>query len=174
MDPLLDLRSSARTRAFSLMEVMVAVAIVAIAVIPLMGLIPLSLKNSEISSEEAQALAILTAVVQDIRFTPLKETKSVIFKLPSLPYNGAQLHKKNQVWVDSYWNIYPYDKKPSTQAFELEWQYGVIPQNDSFAAVEATFFVRWPAVVENLEGSKKKVKPGDEVTCLVAFPRPKL
>ncbi len=160
-------------RAFSLIEVVLAVGIVAVAAIPLMGLIPASLKNTQISSEETQALRLMTAVVQDFRFTPLSKSRSEIFKLPSLPYNGAQLNTENKVWVDSYWMVYPYNQKPSGQAFELEWKYGVIPEQNSFAAVEATFVVRWPATVDETSGSQKKKKVGGEVSCLAAFPRPR-
>ncbi len=157
---------------FSLMEVVIAIGILSFAMIPLVGLIPMGLKNTKSSSEETHALNILTMVIQDFRYTPLEENKSGIFKLSNLPYRGTENTTPKKVWIDLCMNVYPHEQKPQIQAFEVEWIYTKIPSFNSFLPIEARFTVRWPPKHSSKEGTTDQTNTGGEFSTTVSFSKP--
>lgn len=92
----------ANLKAFSLIEIMLAMTIVVIAIIPLMGLIPLGLKNSHTSSEEIHAAHLLQMIAQDFKHTPVTQSKSAILNLELPPIKPAQI-----MILDGHGLIYP-------------------------------------------------------------------
>lgn len=153
-------------RGFSLTEVLLAIAIVAIAMVPLVALIPISLKRAQLSTEETHAVHLLAAFVQDLRYTQAERSESEIFKVTSLPFKGATANQKNMVWVDSCWATYPADQKPNGFCYQIEWTYASIPDPASFLPIEATIIVRWPP---NPNSSSKS---GGEVSSPASFRKP--
>ncbi|MES2308559.1 MAG: prepilin-type N-terminal cleavage/methylation domain-containing protein [Verrucomicrobiota bacterium] len=157
---------------FSLMEVLLAIAIVSISMIPLVGLIPIGLKKAQLSTEETHAVHYLSAVIQDLRYPPPGATRSEVFKLSPLPYNGAVVHDKNRVWVDSCWSVYPEDQKPNVFCYQIEWEYTQVPEPASFLPVEANITVRWPPKPNPSPDDNLTSKTGGEVTSHASFRKP--
>lgn len=67
-----------RSRAFSLIEVVLALGLAAFAIVVIVGLLPVGLKLTSESEDESRAVNILSAVIADRQATPLD--------LPSHPY----------------------------------------------------------------------------------------
>lgn len=76
-----------RRKAFSLVEVVLAMGIAAIVLLSILALLPLGVKNNQISVEETRATSMLTTIEADLRNShpDLNSGKSLIFGLP-LPY----------------------------------------------------------------------------------------
>lgn len=157
-------------RAFSLIEVMVSIGIIVIAMVPLIGLIPIGMKNSQASYGETVGMDLLTAVIQDFRSSPIAQSQSPIFHLSALPYNGASLGTVNRILLDRYLNILPQNKKTSEACFEVTWVYTKIPPPESLMPVEAKFTVYWPPTPDEIHGASKE----GQVTLVAAFPNPEL
>lgn len=135
-------------KGFSFIEIMLAIGVVTIAIIPLVGLIPLGLKNTQISSEEIAAAHLLQMVVQDFRHTPPSESRSAILKLENPPYQATSLGEIRRVWIDLALNVYL--ERPSAWVYEMEWHYLKIPSlSDSFEPVECKIRIRWPVKTGN-------------------------
>jgi len=66
-------------RAFSLVEVTIAMGVVAISVLTLFALIPIGLKSNQNSISQTAAVDILTAVLADMRATPRASATSTQF-----------------------------------------------------------------------------------------------
>ncbi len=58
-----------RCSAFSLVEVVLAIGIIVVAVIPLLGLISVGLKTNKVSAEELGALTLVSGIYDDLRAT---------------------------------------------------------------------------------------------------------
>ena len=71
--------------AFSLVEITMALGIVAFAVVVLMGLLPAGLSASREGASEELATEILTAAAADIRNTAPGETSSPLYGIPLNP-----------------------------------------------------------------------------------------
>ncbi|MES2308372.1 MAG: prepilin-type N-terminal cleavage/methylation domain-containing protein [Verrucomicrobiota bacterium] len=156
---------------FSLVEVLVALVVIAVAFIPITGLIPLGLRNVQVSAEETHAVHILTAVIQDMKYARSSDLHSTIFKISQLPFNGAQQNAVNRIWIDSSWNTYPSEKRPNTMCYEVEWEYTSVPPATSLLPVEATITVRWPPPVHAKQNYNISGK-GGEITVLASFRKP--
>ena len=70
-------------RAFSLVEVVLALGIATFAIVTILALLPVGLQSSRNSIDESAALNILSSVVADRRATPLASS-SVVYQLPAL------------------------------------------------------------------------------------------
>jgi Tfp pilus assembly protein PilV len=83
------------TAGFSLVEVALALGIAAIALVAIIGLIPVGLNNNQTSSGQTAAAGIAAAVVADLRATPVAvppaPKKSPRYQLP-LPASGNATH----------------------------------------------------------------------------------
>lgn len=66
---------------FSLVEVTLAIGIVAFALITLLALMPVGLKTNRKSIDEIAALGMLTSLESDLRTSPSSKAQSVIFKI---------------------------------------------------------------------------------------------
>lgn len=141
-----------------------SIFIVSVALIPLMGLIPVGLKNAQISSEETHAVHLLSAVVQDLKYTKSSSEKSYLFKIDQTPYRTVKEGTVNRVWIDSFWNVYS-QKKTNGMYYELEWEYTQVPDINSFLPVIGRFTVKWPPPKKSENNSNK----AGEVSVLIAF-----
>jgi uncharacterized protein (TIGR02598 family) len=145
-----------RRDAFSMVEVALALGVVAFALLSLLALLPLGVKSNQISAEETRAAFILTQLETDLRDTHplLADGRSAQFKLP-LPY---------QADADGNWsaNASLLDKKLYTTGLDEaelpvalsssprpRYQVSVIytlPAAGSSRPVKARLVVNWPAV----------------------------
>lgn len=69
-------------RAFSLVEVVLAIGITAFALIAILGLLPVGLNTMRESVDEMVATGILTAVEADLRNVPEDESNSPLYGVP--------------------------------------------------------------------------------------------
>lgn len=155
---------------FSLVEVMISIFVITVAIIPLLGLIPLGVKNVQISLEETHGVHLLNAVVQDLKYSRTSELKSNVFKLSQMPFSGASEGVVNRVWIDSCWNVYEAERPSNKFCYELEWTYTKVPDLKSFLPVEGSFIVRWPPALHR-DASQASNK-GGEVSAWIAFRKP--
>lgn len=84
-------RSSA---AFSLVEVVLALGLVSFALLALMGMIPVGLRQHSVSTEEVRALELITAVASDICNSTETNNTSKQFKvdITAPSGNGGQIY----------------------------------------------------------------------------------
>jgi Tfp pilus assembly protein PilV len=82
-------------QAFSLVEVALALGIAAIALVAIIGLIPVGLNSNQASSEQTAAAGLATGIVADLQATPIEipavEKKSLRYQVP-LPVSGSASH----------------------------------------------------------------------------------
>ncbi len=71
-----------RSQGFSLVEITIALAIIAFGMVVLMGLLPTGLNLIKESSDESAASNILSAVSADIRNIPEGTSNTPIYKIP--------------------------------------------------------------------------------------------
>lgn len=82
-------------QAFSLVEVALALGIAAIALVAIIGLIPVGLNSNQASSEETAAAGLAAGIVADLQATPVEipavEKNSLRYQVP-LPVSGSTTH----------------------------------------------------------------------------------
>ncbi len=154
---------------FSLIEVLLSLLILTAVIVPLVSLIPIGLKNTQISSEEMYAAHLLTAVIQDLRYSSQTSLKSEIFKISPLPYGGATTGALNKFWVDDCWTTSTVKNQRGLNLFQLELKYLKVAPTGSFDPVEAKITIRWPPKLN--AGPEGKAPKGGEISSVVIFPR---
>lgn len=169
---------------FSLVEVALAIGIVAFALLSLMALLPLGVKSNQISAEETKAAGILTMLEADLRNThPLKNAgKSSLFGL-DLPYRtdpDSGMHLTNTALVTG--KLYSTGLDLSEQPVVISsssrprFQASVIyrlPAPGSMLPIEARLVVNWPAVSTSDPADLiNREKVSGYVEAQVAFPQP--
>jgi type II secretory pathway pseudopilin PulG len=70
-------------RAFSLVEVVLALGVATFAILAIVALLPAGIKSTKDSLDETRALTVLNEIVADRQATPL-DSSSVIYGLPAL------------------------------------------------------------------------------------------
>jgi Tfp pilus assembly protein PilV len=81
--------------AFSLVEVALALGIAAIALVAIIGLIPVGLNSNQASSEQTAAAGLAAAIVADLQATPVEVppvAKSSLRYAVPLPVSGSAMH----------------------------------------------------------------------------------
>ncbi len=175
---------------FSLVEVVLALGIVAVVMVTLMALLPIGMKSNQVSAEETRAVGILSILEADLRNThpSLNGGRSLIFGLP-LPYvlSGGRtvpnpsLQPKvasgNSVFLDE-------TESPVAGAGPARYQATIIyappPATNSLNAIQARLIVNWPATdLQNFSGEAQRVaaltdpaKVSGFVEACVSFPHP--
>ncbi|PTY01958.1 hypothetical protein DB346_10940 [Verrucomicrobia bacterium LW23] len=184
-----------RRRAFSLVEVALALGVVSFALLSVLALLLVGVRSNQISTEETRATYLLSLVEADLRNThPLLGAgadagKSLQFKL-QLPYRVEPTTEKYQVNTDI--QAQPTSLVPGTTsigvtdadrptsltgasrpAYQVSVVYLYVPAAGVPDTVQARVVVNWPAVVDNDVASitdPTKVKGFVETT--VSFPSP--
>jgi uncharacterized protein (TIGR02598 family) len=89
-------RSGMRTRAFSLVEVVLALGVAAFCLIAVLGLLPVGVQTNQKSISQTAATSIVSSVVADMRATPSTLTTSVQYgialsdnSITTLYFDGA-------------------------------------------------------------------------------------
>jgi uncharacterized protein (TIGR02598 family) len=144
-----------RPNGFSMVEVALALGVVAFALLTLLALIPLGVKSNQISAEETRAAFILTLLETDLRNThPLLDVGwSAQFGLP-LPYqvdgDGNLLLNASLLDRTLYSTGVDESERPaSLAAGRQRYQVSVIytlPATGSVEPVRARLVVSWPSL----------------------------
>jgi uncharacterized protein (TIGR02598 family) len=82
------IRGASTDFAFSMVEVTLALGVAAVALLAIVGLLPVGLQNNRLSSEQTAAPKIISAVAADLRATPKNATASPVFAL-QVPSNSS-------------------------------------------------------------------------------------
>jgi|GEM_PF-2317212 len=157
-----------RSRAFSLIEVALAIGIVSFALLTVLALLPLGIMSNRVSVEETRAAFILTELEADLRNThPLAASgKSARFGL-NLPYafSGGRLvfaPVETNSLAAGYTKGLTEEEKPTVADLSARYRASVIytrvPTVGELAPIEARLIVNWPCV------------PADEVADLTGNP----
>jgi uncharacterized protein (TIGR02598 family) len=171
-------------RAFSLVEVVLALGIMAFCLIPLIGLLPAAMKSNQVSTEEIRAVNLLTVLEADLRNThpAANQGKSLLFGL-ALPYatnaGGMALNTAlvtntvsaaNSIGLqdDETPTNYAASPRPRYQASVI---YTSVPAAGK-APTTARLIVNWPAT--NTASPRDLVSGigGGFVETIVTFPAP--
>lgn len=179
-------------RAFSLVEVVLALGIMAFALTTVLALLPLGVRSNQISAEESRAICILSTLEADLRNThPLAQTpgnggtagRSALFGL-LLPYKwdpvtGAYSYNNvtealaegiTTVGLDEGEQVVDLSRRPP---FQVSVFYTGIPAPGSLEAMQARLIVSWPGTAENPAGSLTDLsKVRGFVESYITFPAP--
>lgn len=139
-----------RVRAFSLIEVVIAMGIIAFALIVIMGLLPIGLKSNRDSIQESQAVNLLQALVTDRQASDYSVNSS-IYNLPAL--NAITTQTTGQLYVmediattnaqpGSASYLVSYTIYPAKTVYPLATNY---PSSGLPEPVSMNFKVSWPA-----------------------------
>lgn len=134
----------ARPTAFSLVEIVLAIGIVAFALMAVVGLLPVGLRLAGDSEDETRAANILNAVVADRRATPLG-LPSQIFKVEALT-NASVLPTTNYFGITDDGKYCAQDM----QNARYRVSYALIPPaNGGKNSYLSWLRVSWPALNTN-------------------------
>lgn len=151
-------------RGFSLIEVVLALAIVSFCLVLLVGLLPIGLKTNQISSEEFRAMNLMTALITDVEATPQTERNSRIYQVNPLPSSEDAKEKKEIVfYIDESGKMTKTDTGTLTR-FKVLWVYTRVPEKESLDPIEAWIKISWPI-------ASKQGKTENSVETYAAFRR---
>ena len=141
-------------KAFSLVEVALALGIISFGLIAILGLIPKGLGIVKESADEAAALNILSAVSSDIQCVGSNATASASYQIPVQSVNSG----KGYFDIDGNW-LGNNAIVPSDAVYALSWTI----QARSLQSPPAAFLsISWPA---------KATQPLGSVDCVLVLPR---
>ncbi len=95
----MNLRCLSQKRGFSLIEVVLALAIMSFCLIVLLGLLPLSLATIKNASEETTGINVVSTVVSDLKSTPATAQTSPTYQL-SLPTATSSGNQSQTIYLD--------------------------------------------------------------------------
>jgi type II secretory pathway pseudopilin PulG len=181
-------RSPEPSRAFSMVEVAIALGIVSFALLTVLALLPMGMKSNQISAEETRAVNILSMLEADLRNThPLANSgRSTMFGFvlpyaldasnrrifnPAVVSAGTALAEGATIGLDEAENQVPLSGRPR---FQVSVVYPTnLPPAGSTASLRARLVINWPAlpngVVQDLTDS---AKTSGFTEVLVSFPAP--
>ena len=126
-----------RKAAFTLVEVVVALGIVAFGLTVLVGLLPTGLKSNRDSIEESQAVNVMYSVIADRQSTPLDQV-SAIYQLPALENVTSQIQASLLLTEDG-------EVTPQLDDARYRIEYTVRPSPGSHQPVVMAVRISWPA-----------------------------
>ena len=145
---------SASSRAFSLVEVTLALGIAAFCIIPLVALLPIGLSSNQAALQQSVAASIAQAVVSDLRAapTPASTTASVVtprynFTIPALSVTSsstATINVRDDTSLSSDNSTGPQAAAPAADAHYKVALTFVPPTTTSRAATMVRVLVVWP------------------------------
>ncbi len=177
-------RATPREFAFSLVEVVLAIGIIAFALLMVVALLPIGIKINKISAEETRAINLLSLLEADLRNThpSANANKSHILGL-ALPYttnaSGGVTLNRTGLATNTLSVLYTVGLQenetpapaltPSTR-YQASVIYTRIPAADSGAPIEARLVINWPGT--NTTNVRDLEKMAGFVESFVTFPAP--
>ncbi len=144
---------------FSLIEVILALGIAAFCLIPLLGLLPVSLKSYQASNEQTQMVHLARMIVADLQATPTTTTTSPRFGF-TIPAAGQGAETSPQsLYFDMYGS--PTSKEVGTapatsiSGFPSYFCVGIAftpPPAGQRSATSVRIMVSWPALADRTPG----------------------
>src|SRR5438874_8264067 len=136
---------------FSIIEAVLALGVIAVSLIAILGLMPVSIKTNQNSQEQTTAWAIATDILSDLYATPTTSSTSAHYSIP-IPLPGA-IAGPAPMYLNAsgQWNQTPPQPTPPT-VLQSDSRYGVQirlvgPGGGTRASTTGTIFVWWPATV---------------------------
>jgi len=144
-----------RARAFSLVEVTLALGVAAISLLAVFALLPVGVKTNQIAAEQLACVDILSAVAADLRSTPATSPRGAASSSPrfaiAIPANPVGSTTKSTLFFSTYGQV--------TTGFDSNSRYrvtitftpnGTGSRTATFVDLKAT----WPAAatLSNAEG----------------------
>jgi len=148
------LKKALHRRAFSLVEVTLALGVAAICLIPLFGLLPIGINTARQAIGQSIAIDILSATTSDLRATPNTSTTS--------PQFSINFGATNTLYFDETGNV---TTTADRQVYRLTLTF---PTNSAgaYAATFANLKLTWPAAVD-----PATTTPAGSVETFAAFDR---
>ena len=182
-------RRFARAKAFSLVEMALALGIATFALVSLLALLPVGIKTNQVSTEETRAVFLLSALEADLRNTHPQATgngTSQLFGLV-LPYKMDALGARTaantavpmglvspacSVGLNDDEKPVPYSGSPRPR-YQATVLYTKVPAAGSSAPIQARLIVNWPAVPDANPAKLTSLKSvAGYVEAYVTFPAP--
>lgn len=151
-------RPTSNNIAFSLIEVTLALGVIAFCLVAVLGLVPVSIKTNQSSQEQTSTANIGADVIADLYATPTTQSTSKHYAI-AIPVAGGTASTTRYLNESGQWNQAPPQPTPPTAA-QSDSRYGVQvrligPNAGTRASTVGTLFVWWPATVplSNAAGS---------------------
>lgn len=141
------MHTSRRVRAFSLVEVVMAIGILSFCLVALIGLVPVGLKQESLLIRRTSAMQAMSAVEADLR-TMTKAGASPLYQI-SIPDSGGSVGGWQNFWVDDSLRR---TEDPSARAFGVSLRWIQIPAS-RFSSYQARIAVFPPSVIPKEDGS---------------------
>lgn len=125
--------------AFSLTEVVLAIGIISVAMIPMVCMMPLGLRVQKDTVDETAGVNILTSIAADRRSTVSGTSASLVYDLPALPAFGQDEVSNSFVVTDS--GVKTTDL--TTARYRIDYQF--FPPSTPAAPNLLHFRASWPA-----------------------------
>jgi uncharacterized protein (TIGR02598 family) len=179
-----------RDTAFSLVEVVVAIGIVAFAILALVALLPIGLHAVRNSTEEIQAANLISVISSDLKDTSPTNETSAYFQLDPIPWKrdvAATVAGANpSIVVGQNYTFYFKDGQGLTSAgdarYRVTLRYTRVPGKASIvgdtplaggsSVIEALVMVSWPALVDPFPGASGGPTAQGHVEAYLTFSRP--
>ncbi len=160
-----------RVRAFSLVEVTLALGVAGFCLIALFGLLPIGVQTNQRSSSQTAATAILSNVIADMRATPKANTTSLHYGIGLSDNSATTVYFDGNGGCSTFINGNTRCGDLSTWIPTLQVRYRLavtIPPNPAGtnAATFAYLRLTWPAAVDPASGT-----PGGTSEMFAAFTR---
>lgn len=126
-----------KSAGFSLVEVALALAVVAFALVSLYGLLPLSLNTAKNSSEENAAANLALALETDLRAAGKAFERS--------PMYGLALNQSSTIYIDAGGGPFPAPSEPGENSRYRVSLKVLRPDAGSLLATEGQLTIHWPA-----------------------------
>lgn len=177
------------SHAFTLVEIALALGIIGFALLSVLALLPLGMRNNQVSKEETQAAGILTTLVADLEGSYAGDSSAVArsrrFKL-NLPYqinSAGRLEVNTNLLLNTLTADYSTGVSQSevpvaiaaapVPVFQASVIYTRIPAANNAAPVEARVIVNWPCLnTSNVAHLTDPAKVSGFVETYVTFPAP--
>jgi uncharacterized protein (TIGR02598 family) len=175
-----------REDGFSMVEVALALGVVAFAFLSLLALLPLGVKSNQISAEETRAVGLISMVEADLRYThpTLNGGLSEVYGLP-LPYaldtgTGELVFSTAEITEGTLYKILmdaaemPVTANGAQPArYQVSVIYTRVPAPGDLEPIEARLVINWPAInTTTVADLTDPAGISDYVEGIVTFPAP--
>ena len=136
-------------RAFTLVEVVLALGVLTFAVLLLLALVPAGLQTNRDTREESMATNIVGAMIADWRAVGQTTNASTVFRFPAL---SAGSSATNTIWISDTGQPVAAAAARYRVAYRL-----TAPAAGSLAPYYVNFTVSWPAQATNSVGKLESI-----------------
>lgn len=173
------------SRAFSLVEVSLALSIIALAMVTLFALLPMALRSNQISTQESRAAFLLTMIEMDMRNSTTlgNQSESPLYGISSLhlPYSSKvslrQVDINPALDTSSTYTYFLNENEECGQSltdvprptYRLTIRYTNVPPPSSLTPALARLTLTWPA---NVDPDENPQRVQGRVDTVVSFPVP--